>query len=95
MPQKRRPRRWQANHPIGFRLFSKVCSAGPERRVARIRARARRAVLSVTPRAGAPQAGSYALDLYTLAESDGALATMAEVYSPSRQTAPVRGYQAA
>ena len=38
-----------------------------------------RGVLSVTPRAGAPQAGSYALALYTLAESDGALAKMAEV----------------
>jgi len=31
-----------------------------------------RAVRSVTPRAGAPQAGSYASALYTLAESDGA-----------------------
>ena len=31
----------QANHPIGFRLFSKVCSACPEHSVERIRARAR------------------------------------------------------
>ena len=66
----------QANHPIGFRLFSKVCSARPERRVAHSRPRA---VQSVTSRACAPQAGNYASALYTLAESDGALATMAEV----------------
>ena len=51
-----------------------------------------RAVLSVTPRAGAPQAGSYASALYTLAESDGALATMAEVLFTQP---PARGDQAA
>ena len=38
-----------------------------------------RAVRSVTPRACAPQAGSYASALNTLAKSTGALTTMAEV----------------
>ena len=50
------------------------------------------AVRSVTPRAGAPEAGSYASALYKPAESGGALTTMAEVLFTQL---PARGGQGA
>ena len=49
-------------------------------------------VTSVTPRACTPQTGSYASALNTLAESNGAFATMAEVLFTQP---PARGAQAA